>query len=352
MDICKKLLDRECKMAVIGMGYVGTPLAVAFSKKLAVIGFDINREKIARYKSGNDPTNEVGDTAIKEAAIDFTYDENRLREASFHVVAVPTPITLDRTPDLAPLESACVILGRNLTKGSCVVFESTVYPGVTEDICVSILERESSLTCGTDFKVGYSPERINPGDMSNRLEDIVKIVSGMDSETLDAVAAVYELIIRAGVHRAPSIKVAEAAKVVENSQRDLNIAFINEMSMAFHRMDIDTIDVLTAMNTKWNALGFTPGLVGGHCISVDPYYFIYMAERLGYQSQLIAGARRINDGMSLFIAEHIIRKLILANKHVKKARIAILGVTFKENCPDPRNSKVLDIISYLKGYGV
>ena len=351
MILCD-LLEKKSKLSVIGLGYVGMPLAVAFAKKLNVIGFDINQAKVELYRNGIDPTNEVGNVAVQQCAVEFTSDEEKLREAKFHILAVPTPINLDKTPDLSPLEGVCNLLGRNLTTGSYVVFESTVYPGVTEDICVPILEEISGLKCGDDFKVGYSPERINPGDTVNRLEKIVKIVSGIDAESLSIIASVYELIITAGVHRAPTIKVAEAAKVVENSQRDLNIAFINEMAMAFHKMEIDTIDVVKAMNTKWNALGFMPGLVGGHCIGVDPYYFIYMTEKLGYHSQLVSSSRKINDGMSGFVTEHIVRKLILANKNVRQSKIAIFGITFKENCPDPRNSKVADIIDELKGYGV
>lgn len=327
------------------------PLAVAFAKKVNVIGYDVNEQKIALYKKGIDPTNEVGDEAIKQTTVEFTSDETRLKEAKFHIVAVPTPINLDKTPNLTPVEAASTTVGRNLTKGSIVVYESTVYPGVTEDICIPILERESGLKCGIDFKVGYSPERINPGDKVNRLETITKIVSGIDEESLNEIAMVYELIIEAGVHKASSIKVAEAAKVVENSQRDINIAFMNELAMVFDRMGIDTKEVIEAMNTKWNALGFYPGLVGGHCIGVDPYYFIYQAEKLGYHSQIILAGRKINDGMGEFVADAVIKKLILADKVVKKAKVVILGITFKENCPDTRNSKVIDIIKRLKEYG-
>lgn len=265
---------------------------------------------------------------------------------------MPTPVNADKTPDLSPVEGASAIVGRNLTKGSIVVYESTVYPGVTEDICIPILEKESGLKCGIDFKIGYSPERINPGDKVHRLENIIKIVSGIDEETLEEVANVYELVIEAGVHKASSIKVAEAAKVVENSQRDINIAFMNELAMVFDRMNIDTNEVVEAMNTKWNALKFYPGLVGGHCIGVDPYYFVYEAEKLGYHSQIILSGRKINDGMGSFIADAIIKKLILANKVVKQAKVVILGITFKENCPDTRNSKVEDIIKRLNEYDI
>lgn len=346
------LINRQEKLAVIGLGYVGMPIAVAFAKKVNVIGFDLNTKKIDLYKSGVDPTNEVGNEVIKQTTVDFTSDETKLKEAKFHIVAVPTPINLDKTPDLAPVEGASRIIGRNLTKGSIVVYESTVYPGVTEDICIPILEKESGLKCGIDFKVGYSPERINPGDKLHTLDKIIKIVSGIDNESLEEISSVYELVIEAGVHKASSIKVAEAAKVVENSQRDINIAFMNELAMVFDRMNIDTKDVIEAMNTKWNALKFYPGLVGGHCIGVDPYYFVYEAERLGYHSQIILSGRKINDGMGEFIADATIKKLILANKVVKQAKVVILGITFKENCPDIRNSKVVDIIKGLNEYGI
>lgn len=352
MSLFERIVNRQEKIAVIGLGYVGLPIAVAFAEKAEVIGFDVNHEKIQRYRLGIDPTNEVGDEVIKRTTVDFTSDEKRLREAKFHVVAVPTPINSDKTPDLSPVESASQIVGRSLVKGSIVVYESTVYPGVTEDVCIPILENESGLKCGVDFKVGYSPERINPGDQVHTLRTIVKIVSGMDDESLDEIAKVYELVIEAGVHRVSSIKVAEAAKVAENSQRDINIAFMNELAMVFDRMNIDTKEVIEAMNTKWNALGFYPGLVGGHCIAVDPYYFIYEAERLGYHSQIILSGRKINDGMGKFVADAIIKSLVLANKVVRQSRVAILGLTFKENCPDTRNSRVIDIINSLREYGI
>jgi UDP-N-acetyl-D-galactosamine dehydrogenase len=352
MRLYEKIVEKKEKIAVVGLGYVGMPIAVAFAKKVDVIGFDLNKKKIDLYRAGIDPTNEVGDDEIKNTKVDFTSDETRLREAKFHIIAVPTPINSDKTPDLSPVEGASSIVGRNLTKGSIVVYESTVYPGVTEDVCVPILERESGLKCGVDFKIGYSPERINPGDKVHRLENIIKIVSGMDEESLDEIAKVYELVIEVGVHRAGSIKVAEAAKVVENSQRDINIAFMNELAMVFDRMGIDTKEVIEAMNTKWNALGFTPGLVGGHCIGVDPYYFVYEAEKLGYHSQIILSGRKINDGMGKFVADAIIKKLILANKVVRQAKVVILGITFKENTPDTRNSKVVDIIDGLREYGI
>lgn len=352
MSLCEQIVDRKEKISLVGLGYVGMPIAVAFAKKAEVIGFDLNEKKIELYKNGIDPTNEVGDDAITETTVEFTSDETRLKEAKFHIVAVPTPVNQDKTPDLAPVIGASEIVGRNLTKGSIVVYESTVYPGVTEDICVPILEKESGLKCGIDFKVGYSPERINPGDKVHRLENIKKIVSGMDEESLEEIAKVYELVIEVGVHRASSIKVAEAAKVVENSQRDINIAFMNELAMAFDKMGIDTNEVVDAMNTKWNALGFRPGLVGGHCIGVDPYYFVYEAEKLGYHSQIIAAGRKVNDGMGAFVADATIKQLILANKSPKKAKVVIMGLTFKENCPDTRNSKVEDIIKRLAEFGI
>jgi UDP-N-acetyl-D-glucosamine/UDP-N-acetyl-D-galactosamine dehydrogenase len=352
MNNFEKIVKKEEKIAIVGLGYVGMPLAVAFAKKLDVIGFDLNNRKIELYKSGIDPTNEVGDEIISQSTVDFTSEESRLKEAIFYIIAVPTPINSDKTPDLSPVEGASKIVGRNLSKGSIVVYESTVYPGVTEDICVPILEKESGLKCGFDFKIGYSPERINPGDKVNRLEKIVKIVSGMDEDTMEEIAKMYELIIEAGVYRASSIKVAEAAKVVENSQRDINIAFMNELAMVFDRMNIDTKEVIDAMNTKWNSLKFTPGLVGGHCIGVDPYYFIYKAEKLGYHSQIILSGRKINDGMGKFIADVIIKRLIVANKLVSKANIVILGLTFKENTPDIRNTKVIEIIDSLREYGL
>ncbi|MBQ9875221.1 MAG: nucleotide sugar dehydrogenase [Thermoguttaceae bacterium] len=346
------LVSKKESLSLVGLGYVGMPIAIAFARKINVVGFDLNKAKIDLYKSGVDPTREVGDEAIKNSTVLFTSDEADLRKAKFHIVAVPTPVYDDHTPDLTPVESASEILGRNLTKGGVVVFESTVYPGVTEDVCVPILERESGLKCGVDFKVGYSPERINPGDKVHRLETITKIVSGMDEETLDLVAKVYELVVEVGVHRAPCIKVAEAAKVIENSQRDVNIAFMNELSIIFNKMGIDTKSVLEAAGTKWNFLKFTPGLVGGHCIGVDPYYLTYKAEDLGYHSQIILSGRRINDGMGKYVGESCVKTLIKCEKQVKNARVAILGFTFKENCPDTRNSKVFDIVKELREYGI
>ena len=352
MDLYDRIMAGEEQISLVGLGYVGMPIAVAFAKKVKVVGFDLNQHKIDLYRSGVDPTQEVGDEVIRGTTVQFTSDEKELRKAKFHIVAVPTPINPDKTPDLSPVEGASEIVGRNLTEGSIVVYESTVFPGVTEDVCVPILERESGLKCGVDFKVGYSPERINPGDKVHRLENIKKIVSGMDEETLEIVAKVYEIVVEAGVHRASSIKVAEAAKVVENSQRDINIAFMNELALVFDKMGIDTKEVVEAMNTKWNALRFYPGLVGGHCIGVDPYYFIYQAEMLGYHSQIIAAGRKVNDSMGQFVADSTVKKIIKANKHVKEAKVAILGFTFKENCPDTRNSKIIDIIRELAEYEI
>lgn len=351
MDIYERLIHKKAKLAVVGLGYVGLPIAIEFAKNIDVIGFDYNSEKINRYRQGIDPTNEVGNEAVKETTLSFSDNEEDLGKANFFIIAVPTPINQDKTPDLTPVINASEIVARNMKAGSIVVYESTVYPGVTEEICAPILEKNSGLKCGKDFKIGYSPERINPGDRQHRLSNIRKIVSGMDSETLEEIAKVYEIVIQVGVYRVSSLKVAEAAKVVENSQRDINIAFMNELAMVFDRMEIDTNEVVDAMNTKWNALGFRPGLVGGHCIGVDPYYFVYGAENLGYHSQIIASGRKVNDGMGGFIADQIIKKLVLANKAAKDTKVYILGLTFKEDCPDIRNSKVEDIILRLEEYG-
>ncbi len=353
MTLYEKIKANEEAISLVGLGYVGMPIAIEFANRVVnVIGYDLNKAKIETYRSGIDPTHEVGDEAIRNTTVEFTADETRLRDAKFHIVAVPTPVNSDHTPDLTPVEGASRILGRNLTHGSVVVFESTVYPGVTEDICVPILEQESGLVCGVDFKVGYSPERINPGDKVHRLSTITKIVSGMDEETLDTVAKVYEIVVDAGVHRAESIKVAEAAKVIENSQRDINIAFMNELSIIFNKLGIDTLAVLRAAGTKWNFLNFRPGLVGGHCIGVDPYYLTYKAEMMGYHSQVILAGRRINDNMGKYIAENTVKSLIKAGKAVKGARVALLGFTFKENCPDTRNTKIFDIVTELREYGI
>lgn len=352
MDLLKKIIEKETKISLIGLGYVGMPIAVAFARKVDVIGFDINKEKIELYKKGLDPTKEVGNEVIKNTKIDFTSEEARLNESSFHIVAVPTPVKNDHTPDLAPLKSATKTLGKNLTRGSIVVFESTVYPGVTEDICIPILEEESGLKNGEDFKVGYSPERINPGDKEHRLENIVKVVSGQDKETLETIAKVYELVVDAGVYKAESIKVAEAAKVIENAQRDINISFMNELSIIFNKMGIDTKAVLKAAGTKWNFLNFSPGLVGGHCIGVDPYYLTYKAEQMGYHSQIILSGRKINDGMGKYVAENTVKKMIQAKKQINGSKVVIFGFTFKENTPDVRNTKVIDIVHELSDYGV
>lgn len=352
MSLYERIVSRQEKIALVGLGYVGMPIAVAFAKKADVIGFDVNKVKIELYRSGIDPTHEVGDEAIRNTSVQFTADEADLRKAKFLIVAVPTPVNQDKTPDLAPVIGASEVVGRNLMPGSIVVYESTVYPGVTEDICVPILEKQSGLKCGVDFKVGYSPERINPGDKVHRLENIKKIVSGMDAESLEEIKNVYNLVIEVGTYPVSSIKTAEAIKVVENSQRDINIAFMNELAMVFDRMGIDTNEVVDGMNTKWNALGFRPGLVGGHCIGVDPYYFVYEAEKLGYHSQIILAGRKVNDGMGAFVADAAIKEMVLAGKSPKNAKVAIFGLTFKENCPDTRNSKVEDIILRLKEYGI
>lgn len=352
MSLFEKIVNKEEKIALIGLGYVGMPIAVAFAKKVDVIGFDLNSKKIDLYRQGIDPTNEIGDEAIKNTTVEFTADEKKLREAKFHIVAVPTPIHTDKTPDLNPVIGASEIVGRNLTKGSYVVYESTVYPGVTEDVCIPILEKESGLKCGIDFKVGYSPERINPGDKVHRLENIKKIVSGTDAEALEQIKKVYDLVIEVGTYPVSTIKTAEAIKVVENSQRDINIAFMNELAMVFDRMGIDTNEVVDGMNTKWNALGFRPGLVGGHCIGVDPYYFTYEAEKLGYHSQIILSGRKVNDSMGEFVADAAIKQMIIAGKSPRDSKVVILGLTFKENCPDTRNSKVHDIIKRLKEYEI
>ncbi len=352
MSLYNDLINKRDKIAVVGLGYVGLPLAVEFSKKLDVVGFDTNESKINDYINGIDVTCEVGNEELKRSSINFTTDESILSSCKFHIICVPTPINNDKTPNLRPIVSATETIAKNLTKGSIIVYESTVYPGTTEEICIPILEKISGLKYMKDFKVGYSPERINPGDKVNRLSKIVKIVSGCDEESLDEIANIYELIIEAGVYKAESIKVAEAAKVIENSQRDINIAFMNELAMVFNEMDIDTQAVLKAARTKWNFLDFKPGLVGGHCIGVDPYYFIYKAQELGYHSQIILSGRKINDSISEFIVKNTIKKLIDSEKLIKGAKVGILGLTFKENCPDTRNTKVIDIINELNDYGI
>lgn len=352
MDLYNDVLNKKEKISIVGLGYVGLPLAVEFAKKAEVIGFDINNKKIESYLNGNDVTEEVGSNELKKSKVKFTSDELNLKDCKVHIICVPTPINNDKTPNLRPIISATEIIARNMKKGAIVVYESTVYPGTTEEICVPILEKISGLKYKEDFKVGYSPERINPGDKENKLTKITKIVSGCDEECLEDIAKIYEMIITAGVYRAESIRVAEAAKVIENSQRDINIAFMNEISMVFNEMNIDTKSVLEAASTKWNFLNFTPGLVGGHCIGVDPYYFIYKAQELGYHSQIILSGRKINDSIPKHIVENTVKKLINSNKLVKNSKIGIMGVTFKENCPDVRNSKVIDIINELKEYGV
>ena len=352
MNNFNNILLGKSYVAVVGLGYVGLPIAVKFAEKVKTIGFDINAEKINLYKQGVDPTLEIGDKCIRNTALEFTTDAARLKLAACIIVAVPTPINGDKTPDLVPVIEATKIIGRNISKNCIVVFESTVYPGVTEDLCIKILEEESGMSCGKDFKVGYSPERINPGDKAHRLDNIVKIVSGIDESTTSELAKIYGLVVQAGVYQAPSIKVAEAAKLAENAQRDINIAFMNELAIVFDRMNIATNDVLKAMNTKWNALKFQPGLVGGHCIGVDPYYFIYQAKLLGYHSQIIAAGRKINDGMSQFVADSLIKQLIKLKKNVCDIKICIMGISFKENCPDVRNSRAIDVVRLLGDYGI
>ena len=352
MDNYNNLINKEKNLAVIGLGYVGMPIAIQFAKKINVIGFDINQSKIEEYKKGHDLTGEAGDDELKKTNMLFTYNEADLKNVNFFIVAVPTPVNLDKTPDLSPVIGASEVVGRNIKKGSIVVFESTVYPGVTEEICAPIIEKISGLKVGIDWWIGYSPERINPADKVHRLWNIKKIVSGMDKDSCNEIAKVYELVIEVGVHKVSTIKTAEAVKVVENSQRDINIAFMNELAMVFDRMGIDTKEVIEGMNTKWNALGFTPGLVGGHCIGVDPYYFTYEAEKLGYHSQIILAGRKINDDMGNFIATSTIKQIIKSGIDTSNAKILILGATFKENCPDVRNSKVFDIYRSLKEFGI
>ena len=349
--IYQGLINGEETLALVGLGYVGMPLAVEFAKHIPVIGFDINEKRVNEYANGIDATNEVGD-ALKNTTVDFTADAARLKEAKFLIVAVPTPVNPDTTPDLRPIEGASRTVGQNLATGSIVVFESTVYPGVTEDICIPIIERESGLKCGVDWKIGYSPERINPGDRVHTLTNIRKIVSGMDEESAREIQRVYDIVIKAGTFPVSNIRTAEAVKVIENSQRDINIAFMNEIAMICDRMHIDTAEVLDGMNTKWNALGFRPGLVGGHCIGVDPYYLTNAAEALGYHSQIILNGRKVNDGMGAFVADAAIKQMIEAGMAPKKATVVILGITFKENCPDTRNSKVVDIINRLREYDI
>ncbi|WP_321390971.1 nucleotide sugar dehydrogenase [uncultured Desulfuromusa sp.] len=347
-----EIVGKQAKIAVVGLGYVGLPLAAVFGKKVDVIGFEIHTGKVQQLKAGYDATGELTAEDLQNTTIEYTLNPEDLKKADFIIVTVPTPIDKNNNPDLSPVEKASKTIGQNLKKGAIIVYESTVYPGVTEEICVPILEQESGLKCGLDFKVGYSPERINPGDKVHTVEKIKKVVSGMDDETLETVAQVYELVITAGIHRASSIKVAEAAKVIENTQRDLNIALINELALIFNKLDIPTQDVLAAAGTKWNFLKFTPGLVGGHCIGVDPYYLTHKAEQIGYLPQVILAGRRINDGMGKYVAENTVKQMIRSGKVIKGSRVLILGLTFKEDVPDIRNTKVVDIVKELKDYGV
>ncbi len=350
-NIYKGLISGDEILAVVGLGYVGMPLAVEFAKHVKVIGFDVNEKRVSEYRNGIDSTGEIGE-AIKNTAVEFTADETSLQKAKFIIVAVPTPVNPDNTPDLRCIEGASKTVGKNLSSGAIVVFESTVYPGVTEDICVPVIEKESGLKCGVDWKIGYSPERINPGDGVHTLTSIRKIVSGMDEGTTEEISKVYNIIIKAGTYPVSDIKTAEAVKVVENSQRDINIAFMNEVAIICDKMGIDTDEVLAGMNTKWNALGFRPGLVGGHCIGVDPYYLTNAAEMLGYHSRIILNGRKVNDSMGIYVADAAIREMIEAGMAPKKAKVVVLGITFKENCPDTRNSKVVDIINRLKEYEI
>lgn len=352
MSVYEKLVTKQKKMAVIGLGYVGMPIAIQFAKKIDVIGFDINKEKVQKYKDGHDVTGEVGDEEIRKTQLLFSSNEKELNNIGFYIVAVPTPVNTDKTPNLAPVIGASEVVGRTIQPGAIVVFESTVYPGVTEDVCIPIIEKASGLKAGKDWWIGYSPERINPADKVHRLWNIKKIVSGMDEYSCDEIAKVYELVIEVGVHKVSTIKTAEAIKVVENSQRDINIAFMNELAMVFDRMGIDTKEVVDGMNTKWNALGFMPGLVGGHCIGVDPYYFTYEAEKLGYHSQIILAGRKVNDDMGQFVATIAVKQIIKAGLDASKAKVLILGATFKENCSDIRNSKVFDIYYSLLEFGI
>jgi len=352
MGLYNDLVERKKSMAVVGLGYVGMPLAIEFGKKINVIGFDTDKRKIENYLKGIDVTGEVGNEALKNTAVRFSGDENILSEASFYIVTVPTPVAEDKTPDLNPLIGASTSIGKHLKKGDFVVYESTVYPGVTEEVCIPVLEKESGLKAGTDFKVGYSPERINPGDKVHTVTKVLKIVSGIDDEALEEIAKVYSIIVEAGIYKAESIKVAEAAKVIENTQRDINIAFMNELSIIFNKMNINTKAVLEAAGTKWNFLKFTPGLVGGHCIGVDPYYLAYRAQRMGYHPEIILAGRRINDMLGKYVAENTVKQLIKADKQIKGARVLIMGLTFKEDVPDTRNTKVVDIVRELREYGI
>ncbi|HPA86162.1 MAG TPA: nucleotide sugar dehydrogenase [Bacteroidales bacterium] len=347
-----KLLKKETKLSLIGLGYVGLPIALEFAKKISVVGFDIKPDRVELMKKGIDPSNELKAEAFSNTDILFTSDPEDLRQASFHIIAVPTPTNIYNLPDLTPVLKASETVGRILKKGDYVVYESTVYPGCTEEDCVPVLERFSQLKCGTDFKVGFSPERINPGDQNHTLTKIVKVTSGCDAESAEVIAKVYELIIEAGVHRASSIKVAESAKIIENTQRDINIAFMNELSIIFNRMGVNTFEVLEAAGTKWNFLKFYPGLVGGHCIGVDPYYLSYKAKALGYHPQMIDSGRFTNDSMGRYIGKQTVKKIIAAGKNPTHSRVLIMGITFKENVTDIRNSKVVDVIKELVDFSV
>ena len=350
-SIYSDLISGNGKLALVGLGYVGMPIAVEFAKHIDVIGFDINEARVNEYKNGIDSTNEIGD-AIKNTTVDFTSDPTRLEEANFIIVAVPTPIKDDNSPDLRPIEGASATIGKHISPGTIVVYESTVYPGVTEEICIPIIEKESGLKCGVEWKIGYSPERINPGDSVHTLTSIKKIVSGMDEEAANEIKKVYEIVVKAGTFMVSDMKTAEAVKVVENSQRDINIAFMNEVAIICDKMGIDTDEVLSGMNTKWNALGFRPGLVGGHCIGVDPYYLTNAAEKLGYHSQIILNGRKVNDSIGRYVADSTIKVMIEAGKAPKRSTVVILGLTFKENCPDTRNSKVVDIINRFREFDI
>jgi UDP-N-acetyl-D-glucosamine/UDP-N-acetyl-D-galactosamine dehydrogenase len=352
MNIYEKLLNKEARLSVIGLGYVGLPIALEFARKISVVGFDIKADRVEKMRNRIDPSEELEPEAFDNCDILFTSDPEDLKKANFHIIGVPTPIDKHNLPDLTPVISASHSVGKALKKGDYVVYESTVYPGCTEEDCIPILEKESGLKCGEDFKVGFSPERINPGDKEHTITTITKVVSGCDEISLDNIAKTYELIVTAGVHRAPSIKVAEAAKIIENTQRDVNIALMNELSIIFNRMGINTYDVLEAAGTKWNFLRFYPGLVGGHCIGVDPYYLVFKAKEYRYHPQIINSGRFVNDSMGFYAAKQLVKKLIAAGKNIQNSRVLIMGVTFKENVSDIRNSKVADVICELKSYGV
>jgi UDP-N-acetyl-D-galactosamine dehydrogenase len=348
----KELIEKKKKLAVIGLGYVGLPIALEFAGKINVIGFDISEPRLEKMRKGIDPSGELGPEMFKDKSIEFTSRIEKLREASFFIVTVPTPIDEHNLPDLKPILGATRSISMALKKGDYIVYESTVYPGCTEEDCVPILEELSGLKCKTDFKVGYSPERINPGDKEHTITKILKVVSGIDAESLEEIANVYQIIVRAGVHKAPSIKVAEAAKIIENTQRDVNIALMNELSIIFNKMGVNTYDVLEAAGTKWNFIRFQPGLVGGHCIGVDPYYLTYKAQELGYHAQVINSGRYVNDSMGFYVAKQTVKKIIAAGKDVSKAKVLVMGATFKENVEDIRNSKVADVVKELTSYGV